>query len=168
MPNGKTKQIEIMEIQPRLAFQNNFIDHENIQIHFLSKCKIKKAEDEIEQNNGNKWHKVMELCPTPTTKHIESGKIQSDDPALSLQIEPFNHSNQKGNLVKENIIDPKKLRIQITWIDIVVVPNEDIKKGCFQKQVGVGVGGEIRKILNHVSGTAQPQQFLAIMGASGN
>jgi hypothetical protein len=48
----------------------------------------------------------------------------------------------------------KRIRVQLTWENIVVKPK-------------VQLGDKEKLILDHVSGTVRPEQFLAIIGASG-
>ncbi len=65
-----------------------------------------------------------------------------------------------------------QMQVQLTWKDLVVVPKDQIHLSADKSKNDGNAPGVVavkqKLILNHVSGTVMPQQFLAIIGASGN
>ncbi len=65
------------------------------------------------------------------------------------------------SLPEYDSVGQKRIRVQLSWENITVVPKDQIKKG---KPIDAK---EPRKILNEVSGSVRPMESLAIIGASG-
>lgn len=67
----------------------------------------------------------------------------------------------------EEIRKSTKQLMQLTWLDIEIVAQPSQKKcGCCAS-AGANMLTKPKIIIDHVSGTVQPGQFLAIIGASG-
>lgn len=76
----------------------------------------------------------------------------------SFDEDPLNENNP--NIIKKN----NKKRIQISFEDIFIETNPTAKKCCKGKNY---MPPEKKIILNGVSGSILPGQFLAIIGSSG-
>lgn len=96
---------------------------------------------------------------------INQGSNQQDK-KIGSEV-PKDDEMQIGKMPREtNSLHQKRILVQLTWNDIVVVPKDQIEKQCCGNQPNY-TDAEVKKILNHVSGTVKPNQFLAIIGASG-
>ena len=83
---------------------------------------------------------------------------------IKIEIKPsdsMHNENTNRNMLKDigelNSLNERPIRVQLRWENINIIPKSQLKK----TEVAP------KKILDSVCGTVKPNEFLAIIGASG-
>jgi len=96
---------------------------------------------------------------------IEEQKTNKDDvhsqvveKAANGASEPQPPPQKVTDSARMNSLSQPSLRVQLRWENITVIPKDQAKNTSVVP----------KKILDNICGTVMPEQFLAIIGASGN
>lgn len=105
--------------------------------------------------------------PAKQKMYSETPLVDDDDDFKEIQTAKKMHDFDNDDMFdnKKQIAPSHKKKVQLTFKNVLIKTTPKVKKCCKGKNYKIP---ESRTILNDVSGTIEPGQFLAIIGASGN